>query len=59
METIMEFRNEMAAVVVAFFGMSPNSKPIIARWNDWDELWAGGYRVTNSGEAFREWLNYV
>ncbi|PPS58837.1 hypothetical protein CRX72_23870 [Pantoea sp. BRM17] len=59
METILEFRNEMAAQVIRFYEMNPYSKPIIARWRDWDDLWAGGYRTDNAGEAFREWLTGV
>lgn len=56
-ETIIDFRNKMSELVISRYKMNPESIIVVAKWNDWDFLWRSGYRCSNAGEAFNEWLS--
>lgn len=56
-ETIIDFRSEMAEIIISRYKLNPESIPVVAKWSDWDYLWDGGYRCSNASEAFTEWLS--
>ena len=52
----LDFSQEMAQIIVRNYSMKPASLPVVAKWKDWDELFALGFRKETSGEAYQEWL---